>query len=236
MHRRDRLIQLGVPFIVPGTQLFIPPFADLRERYARQARAEKLSAAAQATVLYQLLHKPAAAMQLNVWAQKLGYSAMTLTKVRDELVTVELCAPSASARARGLHFLLEGRDLWEKARASLRSPVARKMWVHLHALPPEGVVKAGMTALADLTMIEGDPLPTYACRSTAVDGFLLGTFFERREHREEANALLECWRYDPCLFAKDGIVDRLSLYLSLADSADERVHQACDTLLEGQSW
>ena len=37
-YRRDRLVQLGIPFIVPGTQLFIPPFADLCERYARQAR------------------------------------------------------------------------------------------------------------------------------------------------------------------------------------------------------
>jgi hypothetical protein len=110
-----------------------------------------------------------------------------------------------------------------------------RIWLHFHGLPPEGMARAGMTALAELTMIEGDPLPTYACRGTAVDGFLPGPFFERREHREEANALLECWRYDPCLFAPggSGIVDRFSLYLSLDDSDDERVRLACAELLEG---
>lgn len=235
-YRRDRLVQLRVPFIVPGTQLFIPPFADLCERYARQARAEKLSAAAQATVLYQLLKKPAVPMRLNAWAKTLGYSPMTLTKVRDELVAAELCVPAATTRARGLHFLLDGRELWEKARPSLRSPVARRIWVRHHVLPPTGMVKAGMTALAELTMIEGDPLPTYACRSTAVEGLLNGTLFDRCENQEEANARLECWRYDPSLLVKDLIVDRLSLYLSLADSDDERIRLACAELLEGVTW
>lgn len=235
-YRRDRLIQLGIPFIVPGTQLFIPPFADLSERYARQTRVEKLSAAAQATVLYQLLHKPAAPLQLNIWAKALGYSPMTLTKVRDELVATELCAPAATTRARGLHFLHDGRELWEKARPSLRSPVARRLWVHLEGLPPAGMPKAGMTALAELTMIEGDPLPTYACRNAALPGLQAGSFFELREHREEANAQLECWRYNPSLFAKDLAVDRFSLYLSLADSDDERVRLACAELLENWTW
>lgn len=237
-YRRDRLVQLGVPFIVPGTQLFLPPLASLCERYARVVHNARLSAAAQATVLYQLLHKPAAPMQLNVWAEKLGYSPMTLTKVRDELVAAGLCVPPATARARGLHFLHQGRELWDQARPGLRSPVGRRIWMHFHGLPPEGMARAGMTALAELTMIEGDMLPTYACRSTAVDGLLRGSFFERREHREEANALLECWRYDPCLFAPggSGIVDRFSLYLSLADSDDERVRLACAELLEGWTW
>ena len=245
--RRDRLVQLGVPFMVPGTQLFIPPFANLCEQYARQAKAGKLSAAAQATVLYQLLRKPVAPMRLKAWAEKLGYSPMTLTKVRNELVAAELCVPAATVRAHGLQFLYAGRELWEKARPSLRSPVARRIWLKLHALPPEGVVKAGLTALAELTLIEDDPIRTYACRNTAVDGVVMTKLVaERREHREEANACLECWRYDPCLFvndggenrqiAGDGTVDRFSLYLSLADSDDERVRLACDELLKGWTW
>lgn len=234
--RRDRLVQNGIPFIVPGTQLFIPPFADLCEQYARHVRVEKLSAAAQAAVLHQLRHKQAKAMPLNAWAAKLGYSPMTLTKVRDELVAAGLCVPPPTPRARGLHFRYEGRDLWDKARASLRSPVLRRMWIHLHAPPPEGLPRAGMSALADLTMIADDPIPTYACHSSDVKGFLLGSHFAQCKHREEANALLECWRYAPGLFAQEGIVDRLSLDLSLADSADERVRLACSELLEQGSW
>lgn len=235
-YQRDRFVQHGIPFIVPGTQLFIPPFANLCEHYARQVRSPKISAAAQATVLYQLLKKPGPGLPLNAWARMLGYSPMMLTKVRDELVAAGLCVPAATTRARGLHFLHEGGKLWEKAQPALRSPVAKQRWIHLHALPPEGMLKAGVTALSELTLVEGDLLPTYACRNVTAATLASGTFFEQREHREEANARLECWRYDPCLFAEGDHVDRLSLYLSLAGSDDERIRLACAELQEGMKW
>ena len=55
---------------------------------------------------------------------------MTLTKVRDELVAVELCAPSASARARGLHFLLEGHATRRYPRGRRRdNPTCGPEWL-----------------------------------------------------------------------------------------------------------
>ena len=47
---------------------------------------------------------------------------------------------------------------------------------------------------------------------------------------------IELWKYAPALFAQDGTVDRLSLYLSLKDSADERVQSALDVLLGEMEW
>lgn len=40
------------------------------------------------------------------------------------------------------------------------------------------------------------------------------------------------WRYSPNLFAKDGAVDPLSLYLSLDEKHDDRVGIAMEHLLE----
>ena len=47
---------------------------------------------------------------------------------------------------------------------------------------------------------------------------------------------IELWKYAPAHFAQDGTVDRLSLYLSLKDSADERVQSALDVLLGEMEW
>lgn len=47
---------------------------------------------------------------------------------------------------------------------------------------------------------------------------------------------LELWSYDPHLLATDGIVDRLSLYLSLREEKDERVQQAMETMLRNMRW
>ena len=56
---RNRLVSLGVPFMVPGRQLFLPTLlTDLRETFPRercQTQGDMLSPCAQAVVLYRLL-------------------------------------------------------------------------------------------------------------------------------------------------------------------------------------
>ena len=47
---------------------------------------------------------------------------------------------------------------------------------------------------------------------------------------------IEVWSYDPKLLGDQSIVDPLSLYLSLFYSADERVHQQLERLIEEVPW
>jgi DNA-binding MarR family transcriptional regulator len=234
-YQRNRLVQLGVAFIVPGLQLFIPPFAHLTEQFQQQVQADKLSAAAQATVLYRLLRHPNEGTLLNQWAAWLGYSAMTLSKVRNELVAAGLCEREPGAKVRGLRFVVAGRALWEKARPFLKTPVRRGGWARFDKRP-DGFLPAGITALAKRTLLEGDARPTYACRDANWEQLLQAEKVRVAEHQDEAIARVELWRYDPGLLAKGGEVDPLSLHLSLADSADERVRLAAAELLEQVAW
>ena len=110
-YRRNRFVQLGLPFVVPGLQLFIPPFISLCEKFMRTVKAVKLSAAAQVAVLYQLYRPQPDGTLLNQWAEWLGYSAMTMTKVRDELVAHNLCMREEGAKPRGLRLLHQKRAL-----------------------------------------------------------------------------------------------------------------------------
>ena len=234
-YQRNRLVQLGVAFIVPELQLFIPPFAHLTEQYRRQVQADKLPAAAQLAVLYQLLRKPEPGGLLNQWAGWLGYSAMTMSKVRAELVGAGLCEREPGAKARGLRFVAAGRELWEKARPFLRSPVNRVLGVRFDKLP-DGFVDAGLRALSRQSLLPEDAVPTYACRDLLCRYLVEEGRLRVVEHDEEARARVERWRYDPALLARNGAVDPLSLCLSLADSADERVRLAAEKLLEQVAW
>ena len=47
---------------------------------------------------------------------------------------------------------------------------------------------------------------------------------------------VEVWIYPPSLFAENGVADRLSLYLSLRESADERVEEALEEMMRGRKW
>lgn len=45
---------------------------------------------------------------------------------------------------------------------------------------------------------------------------------------ESGSMEIEMWKYDPELFAWEGVVDPLSLYLSLKNTKDERVEMALE--------
>lgn len=234
-YHRDRLVSMGISFLVPDTQLFVPPFADLSEVYKRVVKAEKISAATQLAILYHILHRPPDGELLNQWAVRLGYSPMTLTKVRDELDGLGLCEREQGAKPRGLRFLFQGKELWEKARPHLRSPIAKTHHAKFQKRP-DSFYAAGLTALEKLSNIEDDKLPTYACRESDWKRLIEQRKVRTADHPDEADARIEQWRYKPGLLADQGRVDPLSLYLSLADNNDERVRLAADALLEKFAW
>jgi hypothetical protein len=53
----------------------------------------------------------------------------------------------------------------------------------------------------------------------------------------DANTItVEAWSYDPLILAGENFVDRLSLYLSVRETPDERIEAALNELLETLPW
>jgi DNA-binding MarR family transcriptional regulator len=225
---RQQLMRRAVPFVAPGSQVFLPTaWVDLRERFARDRETKRatLSAAAQVVVLYHLLKAPVEGQSLRELAPKLGYSAMTLSKVADELASVELCRAETKSRSRMLCLTGARRELWERARPFLRSPVRARHWVVWNEPPPEARA-AGLTALAARSMIADDRLPVFALNERDYRRLLESGRIRGCPGPDEAAAQVECWAYNPVLLGDEKAVDALSLVLSLADSPDERVQKA----------
>ena len=47
---------------------------------------------------------------------------------------------------------------------------------------------------------------------------------------------VELWKYDPQLFVKNGMVDPVSLAMSLCDMEDERVEGELERYMEEYAW
>ena len=239
---RARLVAARVPFIVPGNQLFLPMLlVDLRERLTRTVvpREGALGSVAQLILLAHLQGRRMDTMSLADAASLLGYSPMMLTKAKDELVAAGLCTVRPAGRALLLAFEAGGRALWQTALPRLSSPVVRSQFVRTPAMErgasvPAGFVRAGISALSEVTNLADDRLVTYAASKSVVTA--AGPSLERVELEDDANARLEVWRHSPALLATEGRVDALSLYLSLRDTGDERVLGALDDLLETLRW
>lgn len=233
-HIRQGLIRLGRPFIVPGSQTFLPTaIIDLRERKpAALPAAKTLSPAAQCVLLYHLEQQSIHPWPLQKVAEAVGYSPNMLIKVKRELEAAELCDSVRDGRVVTLRFHVEHRALWQQALPWLASPVRATHWVYWEK-PPAEAIMAGMTALSRATMIVDDRTPVYALHHKASKD----NAFEICADRIDATARLEIWNYNPRLLTiREEMVDPLSLFLSLRHDPNERVQDQLETLIERFPW
>lgn len=236
---RNRMVQKGIPFIVPGTQAFLPSaIVDLRERFPRPIDRNRtsLSPTAQLTVLYHLERQSLSGFALKKIAEKLGCSAMTLSKVKDELEEAGICEAERAGRSMVLKFPDEKREVWKVAQDRLISPVKKWCWVRWERKPGYPALLAGVSALSRQTAIADDRLPTYAFGPKMMESFLEQGIIRGCRDAELATTKMEVWSYEPKLLGDNEVVDPLSLYLSLRHDPDERVQQQLEKLLEELPW
>jgi hypothetical protein len=231
---RNRLVREGVPFIVPGAQMFLPMLMiDLRERFSKAVSRipDKLSPVSQLVVIYQILREPVAHIPLAQLGERLAYSPQAMSFAQEELQEAKLCDARREGRMVLLDFELRGKALWEKAESLMASPVRRTQWVRW-GQPRARAVTSGITALSRLSMLAEEPVATYAMRDRELGAALEKGELLRCSGREEADARMESWKYDPWVVAENGVADPCSLYLSLRRSGDERVQKEIAFLIE----
>lgn len=236
---RNRMVQKGIPFIVPGTQAFLPgALVDLRERFPTPTEKGRtsLTPTAQLTVLFHLEREPLSGLPLNSIAEKLHCSAMMLSKVKDELEETRICGVERIGRSMVLKFSAENRELWNLAKDRLTSPVKKTRWVRWTKEPGYPALLSGISALSRRTMLTDDRLPTYAFGSKMLESYLEQGIITGCRDSDQATAKMEVWSYEPKLLGDKEVVDPLSLYLSLRYNADERVHQQLEKLIEETKW
>lgn len=237
-YARNRIVRLGMPFIVPGSQTFLPTaLIDLRERFTqpKPVKGKKLTPAAQCLVLFHLQRQSLENLPLREIAEKIGYSPIMLTKVKDELEAAEVCCALRVGRSIALEFTKKGRDLWECVQSILSSPVKKALWVSWDQ-PSYPALVAGLTALSQKTIMADDRLPTYALRSATLQANLEQGLYHVCQGPEDAKLRMESWSCNPLLFGDSKMVDPLSLFLSLREFHDERVQQQLETLIDNVPW
>ena len=236
-YNRKRLIEQKIPFIVPGNQMYLPMLGlDMREHFRRlREETPTFSPSTQVVVLYALLRDAGEVLIPTEMAPRLGYSAMTMTRAFDELETASLAEVTVRGRERCLRFKGGRKEIWEKAQPFLRSPVNKRLLIRRTESTGNGI-RAGLTALAYYSMLAPPPYATFALSREDWQAL-------RKRHKiievpaQDPDASeIEVWWYPPALFAEQGTVDRLSLYLSLKADHDERTETALQEMMEKFKW
>ena len=209
---------------------------DLRE-HIKGVRSvkKKISPSTQAVILFVLYNWPQEGLTPSRLAAQLNYTPMTLTRVFDEIETAGLGNIEMEWRERVVHFEVSKKSLWEKSLDLLRSPVRKRIKVSV----PDGrlpLLLSGESAMPHYSMLAEPPHTVYAVSAEEWKVLQLSEEVTELKIHEPGSKEIEIWKYNPELFAREGVVDPLSLYLSLHSTKDERVEMALDTLLEKIQW
>jgi len=236
-YNRKRLIQHKIPFIVPLNQMYLPFLGiDLREHFRDIREAEEsFSPSTQVVVLYYLSQDRQLRLTPKTLANELGYSIMTMTRALDELDGAGLGTIAMEGRERVLCFNRDKKQVWKTALQRVQSPVKKRLWVKEFSTRLFGV-KAGLSALAHYSNLAEPVNRVLALERKQWKNVKTSDNVMILDIAEPNASELEVWSYSPELFAKKGVVDRFSLFLSMRENNDERIQSALEGMMEQVEW
>jgi hypothetical protein len=236
-YNRKRLIEQRVPFVVPGNQMYLPELGiDLREHFRKQVVTQpQFRPATQALFIHAMLRDREAPLAAIELAPEFGYSSMTLSRAFDELEAAELGESRPAGRERILHLAAPRRELWKLAQPFLKDPVKARYFIQSTSIEGLGP-SAGLSALARYSMLDDSKNPVVAMSREHWTSLRQQGAVTVIPMREPSAVEIEMWSYKPSSYRQPGVVDPLSLYLSLRQPTDERVEQALDHMMESLPW
>ena len=223
-----RLTQAKVDFIVPGKIIFIPSMLIvLREmKNAVKEISEKMPPVAQMLVLYHLETKTIDGLTASEIAKLTGLAYPTINVALRWLVANN-CIALVGSKQKHVQITMSKKELWDKSLPLMTSPIERILFTDTK---PEESLMAGETAMGHYTMLAEPATPVIAIdKATARKNAAI-------MNKEYGDIKVEVWKYSPALLSEDEWADRLSLYLCIKDSEDERIQLECDTLIEEMKW
>lgn len=211
-YERKRYLEQGVYFISGEKNAFLPMLVS--SPVSKRKAPTKLSAAAQYLLMYHLQVESLERRPLRDLTVILPYSYVSIAKAVQNMEELSLCICERDSDGnKSIMFGLTGKDLWEKTRPFMSSPVKERYYCT--GLPDRNFPLAGISALSVLSRLSPDPEKTIAVYAMEW----------KKEQFENLNTfdgpyIVEFWKYP---IIGDRNVDKLSLYLTLENEPDPRV-------------
>ena len=228
--RKASFIEAKIPFAVPGKQLYLPFIgAVLSERNDADVSStdvEKLMPSAQMLLFAFLINKNEP-IYLSEAAKRFGITAMSISRAAGQLVQAHLVERKNQGVQKFIITETTPAELFSLAKPRLVNPVRKEVFISRSELNLN-LFPAGLSALSDASMLNPPSLPVYG--TTANEKSFVSATTELLD--SETFAALQIWRYDPRLISQNGKIDALSLYISMAESTDERIEKALEELLQ----
>lgn len=232
-YQRKALIEEKIPFIVKDYQMYMPFLAIcLTQRFERKLVVEKFAPLTQLAFLYIFYNN--VKLTAAELAKRLDCTSMSATRAYKELVDSGLFKSEVDGRKKYIVPNYQGGQLLKMAEPHLINPVEGISYIKFDK-SFEKMNISGIYALSKKTMLASSD-DDRCCAVFKKDKIgRLDNLPEGAFYRSDL-VKIEKWCYNPDILSKDGVVDDISLILSLYDSKDERVQMATQELKEKYEW
>ncbi|MDE6272254.1 MAG: hypothetical protein K2M31_04530 [Muribaculaceae bacterium] len=227
----QRYAKKGLNMVVGVKQLFLPSIflVASKSKVSIQPKEDKPPVFFQLLTLYHLGKENLDGLTTREIAKKMNTSYATVNRgIR--WMTENGFLRLSEGKEKKIEFVLKGKKLWEKAMPYLTTPIDFIVYT-----PEIGIAEnsylSELNALAEYTLINGGP---YRVAISKEEYKVLKQQDIYWDPFGECG--IEVWKYDPALLAKNGVIDKLSLYLMLKDYDDERVQIELDNMMNEIEW
>jgi hypothetical protein len=226
-HERERLINQGVYFIISDKYAFLPTLIANVRASKKNKLPQKLIPAAQYLLLYYLLTDIEKEFTIKELQEIMPYNYLAISRAVINLEDCKLCQTSKDdTGTKIIRFAYPKRELWEKAQKYLSSPI--KKILYSDSLPEDNFSISGVNALSHYSHLNPEQYGSVAIWDR--------DFQAKAQYNEiEGNYRIEIWKYPTTMpyQQNSGIVDKLSLYLSMKSDLDTRIEKELELLIEG---
>lgn len=216
---RTNFLELTGNIYLPDALLILQKAKEETEEYPNQ-----LSPWAKIAIIKQLNNTNLDNKTISDFAEEFKISKMHASRLIQELKVSEIIKIENIGVTKKVHFIPKA-ELWKKAQTYIQSPLVKKVYTNFK---PKAGKLAGLTALGELTMLDGQGQTTLAVGKKE--------YLEVKEDihlipKEIAKYCIEIWEWNPEYLTDKNTVDPVSLYLSLKDSDDDRTQIALKELI-----
>ena len=223
-----RLTSHHVNFIIPGKQMFIPSLLiDIKKPVTSGVDlTNNISPFTQVFLLCHLEKERMDGLTAKDISRKFAVSYATANRTVRWLTEKGLSETNGSRENR-ITFTLHGKELWKKSLPYLVTPILKT--IKTNTKFDNGLV-SGVMALSEFTMLNPSQNRCYAIGRDTFNSI------DKQKLDQYGDDIVEVWKYDPNLLGENGVVDKLSLYLSLKDNQDERIQIELEHLIDNVTW
>lgn len=232
-YERERLINQEVYFIISDKYAFLPSLIVNVQAKKRDKNPMRLTPAAQYVLLYYLLdEKNENEFTIKKLEEIVPYNYVTLARAVMSLENCQLCDTEIQddTGIKFIRFSISKRELWTKAQSYLSSPVKKTLYCDV--VPKGNFSISGINALSHYSHLNPEQNGTFAIWEKQFNPT------NGRYNEIEGLHKIEIWKYPVTIPYRlnGGIVDKLSLYLSMKGDPDSRIEKELEIMIEEIKW